>query len=327
MTMVSILFLLLPSAVDADAATAFLSDNSPACDLVPAYGGIISENVRLAILTRDQVPWGGLVPDSVFLEYVLPVRVSQEPVTDWRTSFCAELLPLVADAPDMETAAVRVLGWCDENADFMQTQRRDQSPLVTLSSGTGRCEELTILQMDALRAVCIPCRQVYTPWWMVCDNNHAWTEVWTPGGWVATESGLGVDSLDQPAWFADNASRSALVVAVVQDSVPGALLRRGHGSLLNVTANYADTGFIRIEGSFGGPVYVSIVNWGALRPVAKLGPGVESIELGCGTYMLSWGWPISCEIAEVAEGGTVVVTPGGGGPLPGSTLLNLEEGL
>ncbi len=327
MTMVSILFLLLPSAVQFDEALEFLSDNSPACDLVPVYGEILSENVRLSILARDQVSWGGLVPDSVFLDYVLPVRVSQEPVTAWRQQFYEELLPLVADAPGIEIAAVRVLAWCDENADFMQTQRRDQSPLITLASGTGRCEELTILQMDALRAVCIPCRQVYTPWWMTCDNNHAWTEVWTPEGWVATESGLAVDSLDQPAWFSANASRSALVVAVVQDSVPGALLRRGHGSLINVTANYADTGFIRTEGSFGGPVYVSIANWGALRPVAKLEPGVDSVELGCGTYMLSWGWPVSCETVVVAAGETVVVTPGGGGPLPGSTLLNVEEGL
>ncbi|HOA05775.1 MAG TPA: transglutaminase domain-containing protein [Candidatus Fermentibacter daniensis] len=325
MTIVSILFLLLPSAVQFDDALEFLSDNSPLCDLVPAYAEILSENVRLALLARGQVSWGALVPDSVFLDYVLPVRVSQEPVTDWRPQFFAELLPLVADAPGIEAAAVRVLAWCDANADFMQTQRRDQSPLVTLASGTGRCEELTILQMDALRSVCIPCRQVYTPWWMTCDNNHAWTEVWTPEGWVATESGLGVDSLDQPTWFSANASRSAVVVAVVQDSVPGALLRRGHASLLNITSNYADTGFIRTEGSFGGPVYVSIVNWGALRPVTRLVPGVDSLELGCGTYMLSWGWPVSCLTVEVTAGETVVVTPVDGGPLPGSTMLNVEE--
>ncbi len=48
--------------------------------------------------------------------------------------------------------------------------------------GIGRCEELTVFFMDALRSVGIPCRQAYTPWWLTVDSNHAWPEVWTPEG-------------------------------------------------------------------------------------------------------------------------------------------------
>ncbi|MDM7993143.1 MAG: transglutaminase-like domain-containing protein [Candidatus Fermentibacter sp.] len=324
MAMMSILFLILSGTVTPGEAAADLADNSPACDLVPAYSGIMADNVGTALMARDSMPWGGLIPDSIFLRYVLPVRVSQEPLTAWRPAFFDSLAPVVADAGGIAEAAVRVMAWCDEKTVFLQTQRRDQSPLVTLSSGAGRCEELTILQMDALRAVSIPCRQVYTPWWTVCDNNHAWTEVWTPAGWISTESGSAVDSLTQPTWFEANASRAALVVAVTQDSVPGAIVQRGHGCLVNVTSDYAPTGSLGISGSFGGPVYVSIVNWGALRPLVRLGRGIDRIDLGPGSYMLTWGWPIVSAVVEVPEGDSVTVTPEMGSPLPGLALLNQE---
>lgn len=309
---------------DADAAS-WLQENSPPCDLVPAYASLLEENCALAGRAVDSVPWGGSIPDSIFLRYVLPVRVSQEPITAWRPMLYEELMPLAMSAGGIERAAEFILAWCDTTAEFRQTQRRDQSPLVTISCGSGRCEELTILQMDALRAVGIPCRQTYTPWWTVCDNNHAWTEVWTPSGWVSTESGVSVDSLDQPAWFTSNASRAALVVSVAQGEVPGALITRGSASLVNVTANYAPTGLLRVVGDEYAPVYVSIVNWGALRPVVTLRHSRREVELGAAIYLVSWGWPIATSTVRIAAGDTVTVDLAAGAPLPPVLTLNLEE--
>jgi hypothetical protein len=133
-----------------------------------------------------------------------------------------------------------------------------------------------------------------------------------------------VDSLTQPAWFIENAMRSALVVAVVQDSVPDAVSRRGSASLLNVTSDYAPTGTLGISGEFGGSVYVSIVNWGALRPLLRLSRTTTSAALGEGVYALTWGWPVRVAIVEVAAGVTTTVDPSMGGEMPALTLLNLE---
>ncbi len=319
-----LVFLCTAGTVTVEDALVWLDANSPACDLVPAYEQLLLENATLAVRARDSLPWGAYVPDSIFLRYVLPIRVSQEPLTAWRMMLYDELMPLAASAGGLERAAEFVLAWCDSVADFRQTQRRDQSPLVTIASGSGRCEELTILQMDALRAVGIPCRQTYTPWWTVCDNNHAWTEVWTLSGWVSTESGVSVDSLDQPTWFDSNASRAGLVVSVAQGTVPGALLTRGSGSLLNVTSDYAPTGILRVTGDAFAPVFVNIVNWGALRPLFTLRPPRREIELGPAVYMLTWGWPMKTETVSVTPGDTVVVDLAGGAPLPEVVLLNQE---
>jgi hypothetical protein len=325
MTIQALLPAALLAAVSLQEALDHLASVSPATDLVPAWEEVLGRNAELALYARDVLPWGPTVPDSIFLRYVLPVRVSQEPLSDWRPVLFEELMPLAASAPSMEEAAVRVLAWCDSLTEFRQTQARDQSPLVTLACGSGRCEELTILQMSALRAVGIPCRQVYTPWWTVCDNNHAWTEIWTPEGWVCSESGAAVDSLDQPTWFEANASRAAVVFAIAQDSVPRAWLHRGSASLLNVTRTYAATGTLSLPPGFNENVHVCIVNWGAPRPVARMGRTSRSLELGGGVYLLTWGWPLRSAVLEVVPGGTVVLDPAAGEDIPAGALLNLED--
>lgn len=302
-----------------------LRERSPACDLIPAYEGILEENVALALLARDTIPWASSVPESLFLRYVLPARVSQEPLVAWRPEYFRYTLPIALSSPDLETAALRIGAWCDSICDYRPTQNRDQSPLVTWSSGIGRCEELTVFYMDALRSAGIPCRQVYTPWWTVCDDNHAWTEVWTPGGWKFGESAARVDSLGTPPWFAQNASRAGLIVAIAPDSVPGALAFRGGVSILNVTESYADFAVLRVSDD-STAVAVNVVNWGALRTLTTLRPPVREVGLGRGVYTLSWGWPLQMAVVTLVPGDTLVFDCSLPSSLPGYCEMNKEVG-
>jgi hypothetical protein len=319
--LLTVLVLSVAASLDQASCLEYLRGNSPGCDLVPAYENLLEENVRLALLARDTIPWAASVPESLFLQYVLPVRVSQEPLVPWRSVFFGHVLPIALSSPDLETAALRIGAWCDSIVDYRPTQRRDQSPLVTWSSGIGRCEELTVFYMDALRSVGIPCRQAYTPWWTVCDNNHAWTEVWTSRGWKFGESAAPSDSLGSPPWFAENASRAGLVVAIVQDSVPDALVRRGSASVLNVTPLYAPTGLVRVADD-STAVVVNIVNYGVLRPLAAIRLPVREVALGKGIYALSWGWPLNIRVVSIAGGDTVLVDCSETSTLPGFCEMN-----
>ncbi|NLP06425.1 transglutaminase domain-containing protein [Candidatus Fermentibacteria bacterium] len=311
--------------LDPGACLDHLRSRSPACDLIPAYEDLLEENVALALLARDSIPWASSVPESIFLRYVLPARVSQEPLVAWRPEFMRYTLPIALSSPDLETAALRIGAWCDSICDYRPTQARDQSPLVTWSSGIGRCEELTVFYIDALRSAGIPCRQAYTPWWTVCDDNHAWTEVWTPRGWKFGESAARVDSLGTPPWFAHNASRAGLIVAIAPDSVPGALAFRGGVSVLNVTENYADFAVLRIADD-STAVAVNVVNWGAFRTLATLRPPVREVRLGGGVYMLSWGWPLEMAVVTLAPGDTLVFDCTVPSPLPDYCEMNKEVG-
>ena len=60
---------------------------------------------------------------------------------------------------------------------------RTAGPMTMYRSGKGRCGEESTFTVTALRSVGLAARQVYTPRWAHCDDNHAWVEVWVNGEW------------------------------------------------------------------------------------------------------------------------------------------------
>ena len=70
--------------------------------------------------------------------------------------------PRVEGAASMTEAALEVNRWCGERVTFKPTGRRDQGVFETLAAGYGRCEELVILHVSALRSVCVPAREAWT---------------------------------------------------------------------------------------------------------------------------------------------------------------------
>ena len=286
----------------------FLLARSPRSDSrEPAYS-LLLENCELALLTRELLPWGSVIPDSIFLRYVLPARVSQEPLTRWRPVFMQHVLPLVQGVNDLEEAVLIISDWSDSLTDYRPTQLRDQSPIVTWSSGIGRCEELTVFFMDALRSVGIPCRQVYTPWWLTVDGNHAWPEVWTPEGWKCLEHVSTESRLPRENWFTERAAASALILAMVCDSVDGAVRYSSGVSFLPVTSSYARTGLLEIADD-SAEVWVNVFNYGAPRRILALSPPVREVELGAGSYLLTWGWPVRTSLVEIVPGDTTSFSP------------------
>ena len=302
-----------------------LEAHSPSVDfIVEGNLSIIDENISLALWSRDSMPWGPSIPDSVFLRYVLPARVSQEPLVNWRRKFRDALLPVIEGAATIEDATILVSNWCDSILDYAPTQFRDQSPLVTWSSGIGRCEEMTVFFLDALRSIGIPCRQVYTPWWSTVDSNHAWPEVYTSEGWHFTDISAEVETPNS-TWFTERAKYTALVVAIAADSVDAALKYYGDVSSLNVTGEYAPTGLLYCREALTSPVTVTVVNWGSYRPFAVLDSLHPEIALGGGVYLLTWGWPVSCLEVSIVPGDSTSFTLAQSS-LPDHHIMNLREG-
>jgi len=276
-----------------------LIERMPAVDLAACTGELLARTVVLADSMRRIPPYAQDVPEEIFQDYVLPLRVSQEPLENFRPYFIGELFALVRDCTSAEGAAVAVNRWCGSKVRFQSTQRRDQGPFETLKSGYGRCEEMMIFFSDACRSLGIPAREAWTPWWSYQDNNHAWTEIWTPEGWKYAGACEPAERLNQ-AWFTEPAKRAALVLASRQgEARPGEILYRAgeRYSLINVTGNYAAVSSVNLKlNSAGQPlagkdVFVSVYNFGSLRPIARLQTdslGQASIELGKGDYAVSW---------------------------------------
>lgn len=186
----------------------FLVDNMPERDLNSLSADYLLENTRLAYQSWREDPWAKRVPKPIFLNNVLPYSSINERRDNWRADFRKRFLPLVKEAKTTGEAATIL-----NRAIFKQlgvkysTQRKkaDQSPYETIEGGVATCTGLSVLLIDALRAVGVPSRMVGTPLWTNKSGNHSWVEVWD-GGWHFTGAAEpNGEHLDR-GWFVNRAA-------------------------------------------------------------------------------------------------------------------------
>lgn len=151
---------------------------------------LVRENINLALRTRAEFPWCRQLPEKIFLNDVLPYAVADEARDPWRSEFFEKFSPVVRGCTNA-AAAVRaiqkqIVAITGVN---YNTKRRapNQSPRESMSSGMASCTGLSILLVDACRAVGIPARLAGVLIWPDGSGNHNWVEVWVDGGWHFTE--------------------------------------------------------------------------------------------------------------------------------------------
>ena len=283
-----------PMSVEEREALMFLYAYSPLIDLSFSGGDFLLENVRWAFQAREAMPWGKDIPEDIFRHFVLPVRGGKENLDTARIVFYKELKERVATCESMEKAALEVNHWCHEHVIYKPTNARTRSPLATMLTAYGRCGEESIFTLAALRAVGIPARQIYTPRWAHCDDNHAWIEVWVDGEWkylgaCEPEPRLNI------AWFTLPVQRAMYVESEVFGKYNGQeeiVYVNESGSGVNVTSHYTRTAptLVQVIDENGQPVVnakveYKIFNYGEFYPVVTLYSDVKgetSLTLGQG---------------------------------------------
>ncbi len=191
-------------------AARFLVDHMPAADRAALTADFLTANLDLALKARESFPWAKSVPDKIFLNDVLPYAVFDETRDPWRADFLAKAAPLVAGAATASEAAQalnRGLFKLVQTHYDTARMRPNQSPAESIRQGKATCTGLSIILVDACRAVGIPARAVGTPLWSNCRGNHTWVEIWD-GGWHFT----GADESDPKGldrgWFTGDAARA-----------------------------------------------------------------------------------------------------------------------
>lgn len=274
-----------------DCATFILKNcsNADLATLTPAY---LDTNITYALKAQELEYTK--YPDEIFKYFVLPHRVSQEPLEEYRNKFYKEIYPRIKDAKTLSEAAVLVNLWVNENYYFKSTHGRDQAPLTTLRRGFGRCEENMILYIAAARSVGIPARPVSAPFWNFMDNNHAWIEVYTENGWqfmgdLYKESGEG--------WVTDRARRATMVVSEAMgyyDS-PNVIKQKDRYTVLSSLDAYSKTLHTEIlvtdnnNPVSDAKVVVYAASFGGIFPMQKLKTddnGLVKLPIGRGSVYL-----------------------------------------
>ena len=240
----------------------FLYEYMPAADAADYSRGFYERNVRATFRARKEMAWGDSVPELVFKHFVLPLRVNNENLDSSRIVFYGELKSRVAGLP-MKEAILEVNHWCHEKLTYQPSDARTLSPLAAVRSTLGRCGEEATFTVAALRAVCIPARQVYTPRWAHTDDNHAWVEAWADGEWWF----LGAcepEPVLNLGWFNAPASRGMLMHTRVFGKYDGPeekVMEGPNFTEINLTDNYAKTARVdfRVVDDAGQPVDSALV--------------------------------------------------------------------
>ena len=291
----------LATCADMDEQTLlrYLYGTLPITDCLDVTPDVLLSHVRHALLLRHELPWTRELGEGMFVHYVLCPRINTEPIVDCRHTFW-ELLRERVRGLDAYAAVREVNYWCAEMATYQTTDGRTLSPLAVLASGNGRCGEESTFLVTALRSVGIPARQIYTPWWAHCDDNHAWVEAFCAGGWHYLGACEPEEELDR-GWFTNAAGRALMEETRLfsdfrDDSVPepGAGTE-GSMTIVNVTDSYAPSQTLEIEVAdehgpvSGATVAVEILNSASWMPAATLvsAPEPLRVRLGLGSVRAS----------------------------------------
>lgn len=188
---------------------AYLIINMPDFDRNGIDLELLKENVEYANIAREQFVWAQQLPEEVYLCDVLPYAVVDEVRDSWRK----ELYGIFS--PEVEGCATMYDAVCAVNANIPRLtgvdyntlrEKTNQSPSESMRQGMASCTGLSILLVDAYRAVGIPARFVGTASWHDNRGNHSWTEVWLDGEWRVTEYYF-PSQLDH-LWFMPDASKA-----------------------------------------------------------------------------------------------------------------------
>ncbi|MCE9610458.1 MAG: transglutaminase-like domain-containing protein [Chthoniobacter sp.] len=188
----------------------FLIANMPPDDLRSLTADYLRENVTLAYEALAAAPWAAQIPTDLFLNDVLPYASLNERRDAWRARLREVAVPLVRESRTPTEAAQALNRGLFRTVQVRYSTKRekpDQSPLESMESGLASCSGLSILLVDACRAVGIPARVVGTPLWTNLSGNHTWVEVWDGGWHFLGAAEPDTNGLDR-GWFKGNASKA-----------------------------------------------------------------------------------------------------------------------
>ena len=153
-------------------------------DIEEIDSAYLCENIDLAFKVWTEKPWGKNVDFDDFCEYILPYRIGNEKLTNWRKHYLEEYGSLI-DNITLEDPIDAAIFLRHEIIKKMRTVKFTvTSPngypsldAFTAKYLTGSCDNINQFVLFLLRAFGIPCTIDYMP--MRGDNNigHAWVSL------------------------------------------------------------------------------------------------------------------------------------------------------
>lgn len=222
-------------------AVKWLYAYSPLSDMANYPFELFLSTAQHGVFLRENSPFAKDVPEDIFLNYVLHIRINEEELCDCRKLFYNILADRVNNL-SMHDAIIETNYWNAENVMYQLTDSRTISALGAYYSAYGRCGEESNFGVNVYRALGIPARQIYTPRWAHCDDNHAWVEVYCDGSWHFLGACEPEEVLNK-GWFTNASSRAMLIHSRCFGDISGeeVISKVGMTAFLNNLKLYAVT--------------------------------------------------------------------------------------
>ena len=201
--------------------------------------GVVNSTIFYSLQAKTLYPWADYYTKQIYMEYVVPYAVTNEPRSDHRPLLFNALRETLKDyerksnndsgvlkqqqqliSPEKQVKEVvklintrlcSILGRPSQPIVFKAgLTPRIYDPLSVIAYGYSSCTGLAILLVAALRAIGIPSRMAGTPAWYgdADKGNHSWVEVYVPSGkWVFLEPTPGIAEGDEDTANADDLDR------------------------------------------------------------------------------------------------------------------------
>ena len=186
----------------------FLIAYMPVRDLKKLTAKYLLENVAVAYKAWNESPWKNRIPKAEFLNNVLPYASINERRDNWRKDFYEKFSPLIKNVKSPAEATALLNQKIFPMLKVRYSTKRpkaDQSPYESIDAGMASCTGLSVILVDACRAVGVPARFAGTPLWTNKSGNHSWVEIYD-NGWHFTGAAEPTGNDVDRAWFAGRAS-------------------------------------------------------------------------------------------------------------------------
>ncbi|MDR1192433.1 MAG: transglutaminase domain-containing protein [Verrucomicrobiales bacterium] len=259
-----------------------LITSAPPYDLVNITAEHLLNTVNYYLKVKKETVWGNgkELDEKLWMEYVLPYRITDEDLDDWRKEFYETLAPLVANCTDTKEAALIAHKWLYKGntggTAFMKFtpgsgEYRDMAPRQLLKTKEGKCFEMNLLMIALLRSIGVPARFVVIPYWTgQTDLYHSWVEYWDSQNakWGHLDAGA------NPDWLMANSQSYSVVYALPGFPTERDLHGRERWELMeNITASYTKPALLKVTaaGSTVKPICYTVYtfNYGTWRTVAQ----------------------------------------------------------
>lgn len=160
-------------------------------DIETLDSAYIVENIDAAFEARERWPWGKNVRWEDFLEFVLPYRLGDEPLMNWRRAIIEEyrdLIDSIASLPEAATPRIASDLLYKEwiwRKNFKWTSRLPDGPRIgpaIVEWKTGACREKADGMCYLLRAVGLPASLHIAPMRGDLNDTHSWGAVYDSDG-------------------------------------------------------------------------------------------------------------------------------------------------